>query len=345
MKSLIKFILLILFFTPLSRAKPILINGAGATFPYILYSKWFNEYAKINTSARINYRSIGSGGGIRQLINGTLDFGASDVPMNPSEIGKNQRSIVHVPTTLSAVVLTYNLPDLKDKILLMTPKIIGQIFEGTIKKWNDPQILSINTNLPSLDQDIVVVYRADGSGTTAVFTEYLSKAYPQWKIGKGKSINWPVGIGGKGNEGVMGLVQKINGSFAYVAMSYALNRKLPTVHVKNQKGRFIKASMNSVQSAAQTSMKEKKSYIESIVHSKGLNDYPISSFTYLLVYKEMTQKTGKIIVDFLKWALEEGQNYSSKLHYVPLPKSVIEKAKVEIKKIKIQDDPSLEKKN
>lgn len=331
----LKFLYLILLHFPAS-ADSLLINGAGATFPYILYSKWFSEYSKINTSAKINYRSIGSGGGIRQLINGTLDFGASDIPMNAEEIKKSKHPIIHIPTTLSAVALTYNLPLLKNKPLLMTPEIIGQIFDGSIKKWNDPKMIALNKNLAELNQNIVVVYRADGSGTTAVFTEYLSKTYPNWKIGKGKSINWPVGIGGKGNEGVLGLVQKIEGSFAYVAMSYALSRNLPVTHIKNSAGFFIQPSIRSVQSAAQTSMKKNKSYLESIVNAKGKEDYPISSFTYLLIYKTMTQKTGQVIIDFLKWALKEGQNYSSQLYYVPLPKNVIKKAQVEIKKIQLK---------
>ena len=324
----------------MAQAKPpLLINGAGATFPYILYSKWLSEYAKINTSARINYRSIGSGGGIRQLINGTLDFGASDVPMNADEIKKSKKTIIHIPTTLSAVALTYNLPSLKEQNLLITLETAVKIFKGEIKKWNDPQIASLNPKLNLPDQDIIIVYRADGSGTTAVFTEYLTKD-PKWQAGRGKSINWPVGIGGKGNEGVLGLVQKMEGALGYVGMSYALNQNLPVVHIQNSTGLFIPPTPASVKSSAGTAMKAHKSYMQSIVHSKGKNDYPISSFTYILIYEKMPEKKGKIILQFIQWILKEGQKHSPKLHYVELPQNVIQKALKELKKIKWTDTPS-----
>lgn len=328
-----KYTILLLLFIPFVFAtdKPRLINGAGATFPYILYSKWFSEYSKVNTKVRINYRSIGSGGGIRQLIRGTLDFGASDVPMKEHEIKKSKKTIVHIPTTLSAVVLTYNLENIK-KPLQLNSSVIAQIFDGRIKKWNDPQLIALNKDIHLPSKDIIVVYRADGSGTTAVFTEYLAKTQQDWKVGYGKSVNWPVGIGGKGNEGVLGLVQKTPGAFAYMGMGYAMNQKLPTAHVQNQAGHFIEPTISAVQEAAKD-IGPQKSYIESIVNPKREQAYPISSFSYLLVYKEMEESIGRVIVNFIQWALSDGQKFSSSLYYVPLPENVITQAKEAVKTI------------
>ena len=333
-------ILFLLFLTPFafSADSPRLINGAGATFPYILYSKWFSEYSKINTAVKINYRSIGSGGGIRQLIRGTLDFGASDVPMKAEEIKKSKKTIVHIPTTLSAVVLTYNLENMK-KPLHLNSSVIAQIFDGRIKNWNDPQLVALNKDTPLPSKEIVVIYRADGSGTTAVFTEYLAKTQKDWQVGYGKSVNWPVGIGGKGNEGVLGLVQKTPGAFAYMGMGYALNQKLPTAYVQNQSGHFVQPTLSSVQEAAK-SIGPKKSYLESIVNSKRKKSYPISSFSYLLIYQDMEEPIGHVIVNFLQWALTDGQNFSSPLYYVPLPDNVITQAQEAVKKIKLYKNAS-----
>ena len=332
-----KFWITLLFFVqPASGASSLLINGAGATFPYILYSKWLSEYSKEHPSIRINYRSIGSSGGIRQLIKGTLDFGASDVPMNAEEIKLSPRPIVQIPTALSAVVLTYNLPSVGKKTILMTAEMIKKIMEGRIKKWNDPRLTALNPHLSKVNKDIIVIYRADGSGTTAVFTEYLAGA--GWTGGRGKSVNWPVGVGGKGNEGVTSLVQKMEGAFAYAGMSYALNRKLPVVHIQNKSGAFIKPSFDSIKSAAKTGMAKNKSYLKSIVSSGGKKDYPISSLTYLLVYQKMKKEKGRIIVDFLNWALTKGQSYAGPLFYTSLPQNIIQKASLEIKKIKLEND-------
>ena len=315
--------------------KTLFLHGAGATLPYILYSKWFSEYAKINTKAKINYRSIGSGGGIRQLIKGTLDFGASDVPLKPEEMKKSKIPIIQVPSTLSAVVISFNLKELKDKTLLLTPELISEVFRGVITKWNDPRLTALNKDLEKVNKDIVVVYRADGSGTTGVFTDYLSQTSPAWlkEVGKGKSVNWPRGIGGKGNEGVLGLVQKIEGSLAYLAMSYAVNQKLNMAKVKNLSGNFVAPSAQAVQSAAKNAVKKNNSHIKSIVNSEGKDDYPISSFTYLLVYEKMTEAKGPVLVEFLKWALDEGQKYSKNLHFTALPQNVIKQALLEIQKI------------
>ena len=336
MKSWI--IILFMFFPLQALAQKedfILINGAGATFPYILYSKWFYEYSKINSSARINYRSIGSGGGVRQLLKNTLDFGASDVPMSVEELKKSKTPVIHIPTTLSAVVLTYNLPSLK-KPLRLNSQLIAGVFAGVIQKWNDPRILALNPDENFPDQDIMVVYRADGSGTTAVFTEYLSKTQPSTleKIGKGKSVPWPVGVGGKGNEGVLALVKSTPGAFAYLGMSYALNRKLPVAAVQNKAGKFSVPEIDSVQRAAQGV----SDYTRSIVDPEESLAYPISSFTYLLIHQTMPAKKGRVMVDFLKWALGEGQKYSQPLFYIPLPQTVVRQALLEIDKIKLMQE-------
>ena len=322
-----------------SKKEPLLINGAGATFPYILYSTWFHQYTTVNTAVRINYRSIGSGGGIRQLIKGTLDFGASDVPIKKEEIKKDTTPILHIPTTLSAVALTYHLPSLS-KPLRLDATTIAKIFDGTITQWNDPKLIQLNPDIQLPHQDIVVVYRADGSGTTAVFTEYLSITNTDWtnKVGKGKSVNWPVGIGGKGNEGVLAFLQKTTGAFAYVGMSYALNRKLPVALVKNSSGEFIKPSIESVKKAGEFSVTQNKNYTESFVNVSGQGAYPISSFTYLLIYQQMKKQKGQAIVDFLNWALTEGQKSSASLYYVPLPNNVIEQAKAVVKQIHLVED-------
>ena len=314
-------------------ARPLLINGAGATFPYILYSKWFYEYAKVNSTAKINYRSIGSGGGIRQLVRGTLDFGASDVPMRKDEIKKSKKEILHIPTTLSAVVITYNL-NLSGKILKLDNKTIADIFSGKITKWNDDRLKKLNPKINLPNQTIIVVYRADGSGTTSIFTEYLYKSQPQrWKIGYGKSVNWPVGIGGKGNEGVLGFLRKTKGAIAYVGMGYAMNQKLPMASIKNSSDHYVQPTISSVQSAA--SYLKNQSYMASIVNSKNPKAYPLASFTYLLIYKKMKKEKGQVIVDFLNWSLSQGQTYSSKVYYVPLPKNIIHQAKSKIKNIQL----------
>ncbi len=331
-------IALVMLFTSITWSSSLLINGAGATFPYILYSKWFYEYAKVNKDVKINYRSIGSGGGIQQLIRGTLDFGASDIPMRAEEIQKSKKEIIHIPTTLSAVVITYNL-NISGQKLKLDDELIADIFSGKITKWNDLQIARLNPNLKLPDQTIVVVYRADGSGTTFIFTEYLHRSQPQrWKVGYGKSVNWPVGIGGKGNEGVIGFLKKIKGAIAYAGMGYAMNQKLPMVLIQNASGRFIEPSIASVQSAA--TQLNKDSYLKSIVNSKNQKAYPLASFTYLLIYKKMEKEKGGVIIDFLKWALTQGQTYSSKMYYVPLPKNVIQQAQFQIKNIQLLENVS-----
>ena len=332
------FLVSCLLMTSLAKKPPLLVNGAGATFPYILYSKWFNEYSKVKTSVRINYRSIGSGGGIRQFLRGTLDFGASDVPMNSSDLKESKKKVIHIPTTLSAVAITYNLPELSDSLRLNSD-IIAQIFNGSIKKWNDPQITSLNPEQKLPDRDIVVVYRADGAGTTAVFTEYLARTQENWlkTIGKGKSVNWPVGVGGKGNEGVLALVRRIEGALGYMGMGYALNRNLPIASVQNKNNRFVQPSLSSVQKAAEIAMSQNNNYLRTIVNADGADSYPISSFTYLLIYQEMPEDKGRIILDFLQWALSKGQSFSSELYYVPLPENVIQKAQTALQQVRLSN--------
>lgn len=320
--------------------KPLLINGAGASFPYILYSKWFLEYRKVNPMIMINYRSIGSGGGIRQFLTGTLDFGATDVPMLKEQIQKSKKKILHLPTTLGAVVVSYNLPTLKNKNLRLTAPLLVDIYMGKIKKWNHKKISEINPTLSLPDQNIVPVYRADGSGTTAVFAEYLVQFSEEWlnKMGKGKSINWITGVGGKGNEGVMGLIKKIPGAIGYIAMSYAVNRTLPTVEIQNKSGHFVKASIDTVKTSAQQMLKKTNDLFQPLVTAKGPNVYPLSAYTYLLVYEEMLSDKGKALVQFLDWSMDTGQSFCEKLHYIPLPKIVIEKVKNKVRSIKVTND-------
>ena len=320
--------------------KPLLINGAGASFPYILYSKWFLEYRKVAPNIMINYRSIGSGGGIRQFLTGTLDFGATDVPMKQEQIRKSKKEILHVPTALGAVVVSYNLKMSKEVNIRLTAQVLADIYMGKIKEWNHQKISEINPDIPLPAQNIVPIYRADGSGTTAVFTEYLAWFSKDWlkKVGKGKSVNWITGIGGKGNEGVMGLIQKIPGSIGYVAMSYAVNRKLPMVHIQNISGHFVKASVHTVKASAKQMLKKTDDLFQPLVVAQGADVYPMSSYTYLLVYKEMLSIKGQALVQFLKWSLGDGQNFCEKLHYISLPPAVVQKVKNKVQSIKVVED-------
>jgi len=317
-------------------SKPILINGAGASFPYILYTKWLYEYRKVNPQVAINYQSIGSGGGIRQLLKGTLDFGGTDVPVSPEELKKFPKTIVHIPMALGAVAVTYNLGH--QISLKLDGKILSLIFMGQITRWDDPRIQKLNPNISLPKDPIVVVYRADGSGTTAVFTEFLSKTYKIFlqKIGRGKSVNWPVGVGGKGNEGVMGLVNKMRGTIAYVSLSYALSQKLPVAQIQNKHGQFIFPNAQSIKQSAYLSLQKNKSVKSSLVYSGERGAYPISSFTYIIIFKKMPKNRGQIIVNFLKWCLTHGQKFSKDLHFIPLPDSVIRRALQALSRIEYQ---------
>jgi phosphate transport system substrate-binding protein len=303
------------------------LTGAGATFPYPLYSKWFDEYAKA-TGVKINYQSIGSGGGIRQLSEGTVDFGASDSPMSDAELAKAKFGpVLHIPTVLGAVVITYNIPAITAPLQL-TPQAIADIFAGKITKWNDARIASLNAGVSLPSSDILVVHRSDGSGTTYIFTDYLNTAAPSWKaIGKGKEVKWPVGLGAKGNEGVAGQVKQTPGAIGYVELAYAKQNALPIGAVKNKAGKFVVASVPAVTAAAAGVAKGLPTNTDfriSVVDAPGPDAYPISSFTWILVYQHQSDSMkGKKLVDFLNWALTKGEAEAPSLDYAPLPSEMI----------------------
>jgi len=310
----------------LAWADSMLINGAGATFPYPIYSKWFDEYAKINPDVRINYQSIGSGGGIRQASEQTVDFGATDGPMNDEQLSKAKVKLLHFPTVLGAVVPTYNLSEVKDD-LNFTPQILAGIFLGTITKWNDPEIAKANPKATLPDKLIIVVHRSDGSGTTYVWVDYLAKVSPEWKekVGVGTSVNWPVGLGGKGNEGVAGLVKQTPYAIGYVELIYAEQNKMASGRVQNAAGQFVKASLASVTTAAAGAAKAMPAdFRVSITNAPGETAYPVASFTWLLIPEKIgDHMKGKAIVGFLHWMLKDGQSHAPKLLYAPLPKEVV----------------------
>lgn len=316
------------------------LNGAGATFPFPLYSKWFDEYAKINKDAKINYQSIGSGGGIKQITEGTVDFGATDSPMNEEETkaaeSKNNTKIDHIPTVLGAVVLTYNVPGL-DKPLNLSGELISEIYLGKIKKWNDPKIAKENDGVKLPDKDISVVYRTDGSGTTYIFTDYLSNISEDFKkeVGISKTVKFPAGQGGKGNEGVTGVVKQLEYSIGYVELIYALQNKLNYANIKNSEGEYITPSLESVTKAGEVTLPQMpESLTMSIINPKGKGAYPIASYTYLLVYeKHKDSEKGKMLKSFLQWALTDGQKFAKDLGYAPLPADVSKKALDKISKI------------
>ena len=303
------------------------LTGAGATFPNPLYSKWFSEYAT-RTGVRINYQPIGSGGGIRQLSENTVDFGATDAPMSDEELGKAKGgAILHVPTALGAVVVTYNLPTVTAPINL-SGDVIAAIYQGQVTRWNDARIATLNNGVALPATDILVVHRSDGSGTSFVFTDYLSKVSTAWAKapGKGKDVQWPVGLGAKGNEGVAGQVKQSPGAIGYIELAYASQNKLPTAHVKNVKGEFVAPSIASVTAAAagaSSALPATTDYRISIVNAPGAGVYPIASFTWIILYqKQADAAKGKLLLDFLKWALNEGQAMEAPLDYAPLPESM-----------------------
>jgi len=311
------------------------LTGAGATFPYPIYSKWFSDYAA-QKGVKINYQSIGSGGGIRQLSEETVDFGASDSPMSDDEMSKAKGgAVLHIPTVLGADVVTYNVPGVTAPLKL-TPEAIAGIFSGSIKKWNDTRIASLNSGVTLPSSDILVVHRSDGSGTTYIFTDYLSTTVPSWKasIGKGKEVKWPVGIGAKGNEGVAGQVKQTPGAIGYVELAYAKQNNLPIAAIRNQAGQFVVASVAGVTAAAAgvaKSLPENTDYRLSIVNAPGADSYPISSFTWLLVYKQQKDAAkGQKLVDFLNWALTEGEQSAASLDYAPLPTDMAAKVKARV---------------
>jgi len=311
-------------------AGSILINGAGATFPNPIYAKWFDEYHKLHPEISINYQSLGSGAGIRQLLAGTVDFGASDMPMTDEQLGQAKVKILHFPTVLGAVVPTYNLPGVS-KELKFTPEALAGIFLGTVKKWNDNQIARANPGVKLPTDDIVVVHRSEGSGTTFVWTDYLSKISPEWKTkaGAGASINWPAGLGGKGNEGVAGTVKETPYSLGYVELIYAIQNGMSYGMVRNSSGEFIKADLNSVtKAAAAAAANMPDDFRVSITNPPGRDAYPIASFTWLLIPIHISDSEKKAgITGFLHWMLEDGQKMTQALSYAPLPREVVAKEK------------------
>jgi phosphate transport system substrate-binding protein len=309
------------------------LNGAGATFPYPLYQKWMSEYDKINPNVKIDYQSIGSGGGIKQIQAQTVDFGASDAPMTEDEMKGAPAELLHIPTVLGAVVLTYNLQGVSSP-LKFSPEVIADIFLGKIKKWDDERLKQDNpgVNLPAAD--IGVVHRTDGSGTTYVFTDYLAKVSLEWKqkVGVNKSPQWPVGQGGKGNEGVTGQIKQQPNTIGYVELAYAAQNKLPVAHLKNSSGNFIEPTIDSVVAAAAGSAATTPEDLRvSITNAAGAAAYPISSYTYILAYKDQQDAAkGKALVDFLWWAIHDGERFAKDLQYAPLPQEIVKRAEARI---------------
>jgi len=315
------------------------LNGAGATFPYPIYSKWFSEYRNLHRDIQFNYQSIGSGGGIRQVIAGTVDFGASDGPMTDQQLAEAQKAlgtrVLHMPTVLGAVVPAYTIPGVSAE-LKFTPDALAGIFLGKIAKWNDKAIASVNPDVKLPDQDIVVIHRSDGSGTTYIFTDYLSKVSSDWQsqVGKGTSVKWPIGLGGKGNEGVAGMIRQMQGGIGYVELIYAVQNKIPYGSMKNAAGNFVKASLESVTAAAASVATMPADFRVSITSAPGKDAYPISSFTWLLIpEKSKDPNKGKILADFLNWMVDDGQKMTSQLSYAPLPENVVQKEKAAIKQV------------
>ena len=323
----------------IARAEGLLINGAGATFPYPLYSKWFSEYNKLHSDLKFNYQSIGSGGGVKQITEKTVDFGASDAPLTDAELQKAP-GVLHVPTVLGAVAIVYNGAPEGVKL---TSESVAEIFLGKLTRWNDPKIAAANPGVKLPDQAITVVHRSDGSGTTAVFTDFLAKVSPDWKstVGAGKSVKWPVGLGGKGNEGVTGSVKATPGAIGYVELAYARQNKLSMASLKNADGQFVAPSIEST-SAAAANVDMPADYRVSITNAKGKGAYPISAFTYLLIYQDQTDAAkGKAVADFLWWAIHEGQKLAPALDYAPLPAPVVQKVEKTLKTITVQGKPAL----
>lgn len=312
------------------------LNGAGATFPYPMYSKWFSEYNKLHPDIQFNYQSIGSGGGIRQVLASTVDFGASDGPMSDEQLAQAKTKILHIPTVLGAVVPAYNIPGVSGEVKF-TPQALAGIFLGKITSWNDAALTSANPGVNLPNQTIIVVHRSDGSGTTYIFTDYLSKVSSEWQnqVGKGTSVKWPVGLGGKGNEGVAGMIRQMQGAIGYVELIYAVQNKITYGSVKNASGNFVKASLDSVTAAAASAKSMPPDFRVSITNAPGKDAYPISSFTWLLIPEQSKDKTkGKILADFLNWMVDDGQKMTAQLTYAPLPESVAQKVKNAIKQVR-----------
>lgn len=321
---------------PGGRTAGVRVQGAGATFPNPLYQKWLSEYKKVNTGVQIDYQSTGSGAGVKQFTEQTIDFGASDSPMSDEELKNAPGEAAHIPTVLGAVVITYNLKDVTQP-LRFSPDVIADIYLGKIKRWDDARIKADNAgvNLPA--SEITVVHRSDGSGTSAVFTDYLSKVSPEWKekVGTHKSPNWPAGQGGKGNEGVSGMLKQQPNTLGYVELAYAKQTRLPVALIKNSAGNFVEPSLDNISAAAaETVASLPEDLRTSITNASGPNAYPIASYTYVLIYKDQKDAAkGKAIVDFLWWGLHEGASFAKQLDYAPLPDEVIKRVEAKLNAI------------
>ncbi|MHB8792812.1 MAG: phosphate ABC transporter substrate-binding protein PstS [Thermoleophilia bacterium] len=310
------------------------LTGAGATFPYPIYSKWFDVFGKENPQVSINYQSVGSGAGIQQIIAQTVDFGASDAAMSDSDLAKAPAELLHIPTVAGAVVLTYNVEGITTGIKL-TPETLSKIFLGTITNWNDPALKADNPSVNFPDQDIVTVHRSDGSGTTNIFTGYLDAVSPDWhsEVGKGKEVKWPNGLGGKGNEGVSGQVTQTKGSIGYVELAYAKQNKLPYALMKNKSGNFIEATVESTKAAVENATIPADMRIN-LGNPDGKDAYPIAGFTYILAYKNQKDEAkGQALVSFLDWAIHQGSQYTAALDYVSQPPEMVKKTEAQIAKI------------
>ncbi|HEY8226402.1 MAG TPA: phosphate ABC transporter substrate-binding protein PstS [Pyrinomonadaceae bacterium] len=320
------------------------LQGAGATFPNPLYQKWLSEYSKLHSNVQIDYQSVGSGAGIKQIQAQTVDFGASDAPMKDADLKAAPGEILHIPTVLGAVVITYNLAGVKQP-LKFSGEVVADIFLGKIKKWNDPKITADNAGVSLPATDITVVHRSDGSGTSAVFTDYLSKISPEWKekVGSGVSPSWPVGLGQKGNEGVTGQVKNTPNTLGYVELAYAIQNNLPVAHIKNSAGSFIEPSIDAVTAAAAASAGNTPEDLRvSITNAQGAAAYPISSYTYILLYKNQKDAAkGKVVVDFVWWGIHDGEKYAPTLHYAPLPADIVKRAEAKLKLVTANGAPLL----
>lgn len=330
---------------------PLTLNGAGATFPFPLIDTWRVEYQTVDPNVNINYQSIGSGGGVKQFTEKTVDFGASDAPLTPEEEA-NAPGTVHIPETIGSVVAAYNIPGVPDKGLKLTGPILADIFLGKITKWNDPQIVELNPELNLPDADIIVAHRSDGSGTTFVWTDYLSNASPEWnnQIGKGKSVQWPTGIGAPGNEGVASAIRGSENTIGYMELAYALTTGIPFAFIQNEAGNFVEPTLDSTEAAVAASAGSLPGGDESwnnvtLVNAPGNDSYPIASFSYLLLNKEladnptMTEDKAKALVDFVNWAITDGQQFAPELEYVPLPDEVVQLDQDTLSQITFNEQP------
>jgi phosphate transport system substrate-binding protein len=335
-RALIAAVALSLAVVSAASAEPLMINGAGATFPYPLYSKWFYEYSNANPGVKFNYQSIGSGGGIKQITAGTVNFGATDAPMTEEVMKKLPGAILHIPTALGAVVPVYNLESVPPGLKL-TSDVLAGIFLGKITRWNDPTIAGLNKTVTMPNADIVVAHRSDGSGTTDIFTNYLTTVNTEWraKVGRGPSVNWPVGIGGKGNEGVAGVVKQTPGAIGYVELAYAKQNKMKVASLRNKEGHFVTPTLEATSAAAAGMAKSMPDdFRVSLVDAPGKESWPISGLTWILVYKDQTDEArGKAMVQFLKWAIRDGQKMEAALDYAALPMPVVEKVDKALKQI------------